>query len=103
MFLIATDSMEKNLQVAARIFVAMNVIVLTLCIVFYKLNLELWDRFRDDIGLTLALCFFVLLGLGIAISRSLNTSKALITKKNAVGAALVIVDGLLLLILGAGQ
>lgn len=84
-------------------FFAMNVIVLTLGIAFYKWNLELWGRFRDDIFLTLALCFFVLIGLGIAISRSRNTSESLITKRNAIGAALIVVDGLLLLMLGAGQ
>ena len=91
------------MQTAARIFVVVNLMTLTIGVALYKMNLELWDHFRDDIALSLTLCFFVLIGIAVAISRSRNSSQSLLTKKNGLGAVLIIVDGLLLLVLGAGQ
>ena len=91
------------MQIIARIFVVLNLMILAVGAALYKTNLELWDHFRDDIFLTLGLCFFMLIGLAVAISRSRDTSQPLLTRKNGLGATLIIVDGLLLLVLGAGQ
>jgi hypothetical protein len=77
--------------------------VLTFGVALYKTNLKLWVHFRDDIALSLALCFFVLIGTAVAISRSRDSSKPLLSKENGLGAALIVVDGLLLLVLGAGE
>jgi hypothetical protein len=90
-------------QITARIFVVLNLMILTVGVALYKTNLGVWDHFRDDIFLTLGLCFFMLIGLAVAISRSGDTSQSLLARRNGLGAALIIVDGLLLLVLGAGQ
>jgi len=81
----------------------LNLMILTVGVALYKTNLEVRDHFRDDISLILGLYFFMLVGLAVAISRSRDTSQSLLTRKNGLGAALIIVDGLLLLVLGAGQ
>ncbi len=93
----------KKLRIAARIFVVLNLIILSVGVAVYKTNLESWDHFRDDIVLILALCFFMLIGLAVGISRSRHTSQSLLTRQNGLGAALIVVDGLLLLVLGVGQ
>jgi hypothetical protein len=77
--------------------------VLSVGIAMYKPNLMLWIHFRDDVALSLALCSFVLIGTAVAISRSRHSSEPLLSKENGLGAALIVVDGLLLLLLGAGE
>ena len=93
----------NKLRLTARIFVVLNLIILSVGVALYKTNLESWDHFRDDIVLTPALCFFMLIGLAVAISRSRHTDQSLLSRQNGLGAALIVVDGLLLLVLGAGQ
>jgi hypothetical protein len=93
----------NKLRITARIFVVLNLIVLFVSVALYKTNLESWDHFRDDIVLTLALCFFMLIGLAVALSRSRHTSQSLLTRQNGLGAALIVVDALLLLVLSVGQ
>jgi hypothetical protein len=94
---------EKKLRSAARILVVLNLTILTVGIALYKMTLNLWDHFRDDIALSLAVCFFLLIGIAVATSRSRDSSQSLLTRQNGLGAALIVADGLLLLVLGAGQ
>ncbi len=93
----------NKLRITVRIFVVLNLIILSVGVALYKTNLESWNHFRDDIVLTLALCFCMLIGFAVAISRSRHTSQSLLTRQNGLGAALIVVDGLLPLVLGVGQ
>jgi hypothetical protein len=93
---------ELMLQNAIRVFVAVNLFVLALGSFSFETNLPHWDRLRDYVALSLMFCFFVLIGLLFAKSRSREVPHLPFSIKRVLTVILIVVDGLLFFLLGAG-
>jgi hypothetical protein len=80
------------------------VLILAVGITLFVARPQLWDRVRDDVFLSLALCLLLLLGVVVIfLMRSRNSLPMPPRLDRGFTACLIVINGLLLLLLGAGD